>query len=62
MDELHELLEGKSIDEIQELADSYGIDVSTGQIEAFLNGEDVELSLDELEKVSGGSCSSYTCC
>lgn len=56
MDELNVLLEGKSIDEIQALADSYGIDVSTEQIEAYLNGEDVEISLDDLEKVSGGKC------
>ena len=56
MEELHELLEGKSIDEIQALADSYGIDASTEQIEAYLNGEDVEISLDDLEKVSGGNC------
>ena len=62
MDNLRESLEGKSIDEIQALADSYGIDVSTEQIEAFLNGEEVELSLDDLEKVSGGACGSYTCC
>lgn len=60
MDELRELLEGKSIDEIQELADSYGIDISAEQIEAFLNGEDVEISLDDLEKVSGGNCAH--CC
>ena len=60
MNNWQEYIEGKSIEEVEALVNEYGLDVSVEQIKAYFNGEDVELSLDDLEKVSGGTCPS--CC
>ncbi|MBR1739023.1 MAG: hypothetical protein IJ737_01910 [Ruminococcus sp.] len=60
MNNWQEFIEGKSIEEVEALVNEYGLDVSVEQIKVYFNGEDVELSLDDLEKVSGGTCPS--CC
>lgn len=61
MNNWQEFIEGKSIEEVEALVNEYGLDVSVEQIKAYFNGEEVELSLDDLEKVSGGgACPS--CC
>ena len=52
--DLRKMLEGKSVDEVAKMDAERGLQLSREEIVAYMDGNRVELSPDQLEKVSGG--------
>jgi len=52
--DLRKMLEGKSVDEVAKMAAERGLQLSREEIVAYMDGNRVELSPDQLEKVGGG--------
>ena len=52
--DLRKMLEGKSVDEVAKMAAERGLQLSREEIVAYMDGNRVELSPDQLEKVCGG--------